>query len=383
MGDLTAHAGAEMAGDNQSIVALYKRGNVWWYEFEFVGRRYRGSTRAGSQKVALQIEAAKRVMLAKGEVGIDDPSDIPTLREFSRDFIRQIKMERAEKPRTVRFYEEKVARLLESAAIADVRLDRIDEDLVESYKRARTTAASRHGKPMAPASVNRELATLRRMLRMARDWNRIKAVPKIKLLKGETSREFVLSRADETRYLDAVPEGMKPLCEFLVETGLRVGEALRLEWQQIDLRAKPGFVTVRAAHSKSGNSRTVPLTTRARCAIEKIRPRDGIVFRTATGDPLYHTWLNQQHAAVRQALGFPSDFVLHSLRHTFGTRLGEIGAEAFTIMSLMGHSTVTVSQKYVHPSSKSMRLAMERMDAATKVHTKSPTTKKSVSIKQA
>jgi integrase len=44
----------------------------------------------------------------------------------------------------------------------------------------------------------------------------------------------------------------------------------------------------------------------------------------------------------------PADFVLHSLRHTYGTRLGETGAGAFTIMKLMGRSTVTVSQRYLY-----------------------------------
>jgi site-specific recombinase XerD len=66
---------------------------------------------------------------------------------------------------------------------------------------------------------------------------------------------------------------------------------------------------------------------------------------------------------VRALLKLPKDFVLHSLRHTFGTRLGEAGADAFTIMRLMGHSTVTVSQRYVHPSPEAVELAYERLTA--------------------
>ena len=53
--------------------------------------------------------------------------------------------------------------------------------------------------------------------------------------------------------------------------------------------------------------------------------------------------------------------MVHSLRHTFGTRLGESGAEAFTIMKLMGHSTLTVSQRYVHPSPETIETAFERL----------------------
>jgi hypothetical protein len=56
------------------------------------------------------------------------------------------------------------------------------------------------------------------------------------------------------------------------------------------------------------------------------------------------------------------DFVVYSLRHTFGTRLGESGADAFTIMRVMGHSTVTVSQRYVHPTPETLERAFERLE---------------------
>ena len=70
---------------------------------------------------------------------------------------------------------------------------------------------------------------------------------------------------------------------------------------------------------------------------------------------------DHEHARTRELLKYPEGFVLHSLRHTFGTRLGEAGADAFTIMKLMGHSSVTVSQRYVHPSPEAVELAFERL----------------------
>jgi site-specific recombinase XerD len=88
---------------------------------------------------------------------------------------------------------------------------------------------------------------------------------------------------------------------------------------------------------------------------------EGFVFLRANGSPLCDTSLDQQHARLRATLKLQSDFVLHCLRHTFGTRLGEAGADAFTIMKLMGHSSVTVSQRYVHPSPEALELAYERM----------------------
>lgn len=88
-----------------------------------------------------------------------------------------------------------------------------------------------------------------------------------------------------------------------------------------------------------------------------------LVFHRTDGQPPYKTCLNEQEAELRRLLNMPADFVLHTFRHTYGTRLGETGADAFTIMKLMGHSTVPVSQRYVHPSPEAMDDAGSRMEA--------------------
>ena len=54
--------------------------------------------------------------------------------------------------------------------------------------------------------------------------------------------------------------------------------------------------------------------------------------------------------------------MLHSLRHTYGTRLGEAGADALTIMRLMGHSSVTVSQRFVYPTPHALERAVEQLE---------------------
>jgi integrase len=89
------------------------------------------------------------------------------------------------------------------------------------------------------------------------------------------------------------------------------------------------------------------------------------VFTDESGTKPLSIWtLEDQHKRMRQALKLPADAVIHSFRHTFGTRLGETGADAFTIMKVMGHSTVAVSQKYVHPTPEAMERAFERLNAA-------------------
>ena len=85
-------------------MAIYKRGDTYWYEFQFNGERIQQSAQTGNKDAARQIEAAHRVRLAKGEAGIEEKPAAPTLREFSKDFLKQIQMDCASKPRTVTFY---------------------------------------------------------------------------------------------------------------------------------------------------------------------------------------------------------------------------------------------------------------------------------------
>jgi integrase len=56
------------------------------------------------------------------------------------------------------------------------------------------------------------------------------------------------------------------------------------------------------------------------------------------------------HKKLRSDLRLPKDCVIHSLRHTFLTRFGEAGADAFTIEKVAGHSSVTISARYIHPT---------------------------------
>lgn len=73
------------------------------------------------------------------------------------------------------------------------------------------------------------------------------------------------------------------------------------------------------------------------------------------------TSINHLHQEARAILGLGRDFVIHSLRHTMLTRPGESGVDAFTIMRIAGHSTITVSQRYVHPSPEAVERAFERL----------------------
>ena len=345
-----------------------KTQKVWWYEFQWNGKRIRASTKVKNERTARNIEAAHRTRLAEGRMGIEQRPEAPTLRNFVPVFERAIETECADKPATIAFYKSKLTFVLKFDRIATARLDVIDEAMIDAYTEYRTRQVTRRKRLLSPASVNRELATLRRLLRLAKKRKVIASVPEVKLLDGEHEREFVLNPQQEKLYLATAPGWLKNLALFMLDTGARMKEALRLEWPNVHLQpaagASLGYIKIAWQTSKGrrAKSRNVPLTDRVVEMLRSLGPQKaGYVFHRADGSQLYQTWVNEQHAAARKLLKLPEEFVPHTFRHTYGTRLGEAGADAFTIMRLMGHSSVTVSQRYVHPTPETLERAVERL----------------------
>lgn len=345
-------------------MAIFKRGKVYHYNFWWKGEHIQESTKQGNPRVARQIEAAHRTRLAKGEVGITERKPAPLLKDFAQRFIDEIQVRCSEKPATIEFYGCKLKRLLEFEPLASARLDKIDEELISAYVQNRS-------KTVSAVSVNRELATLRRLLRIAHDWQIIPRVPKIKLnLKAERNREFVLSHEMEQRYLALAPQPLRDAALLMLDTGMRIGELLDLKWALVHMKpvgnARFGFIGIRRGKSKNA-PRNLSLTPRvhAMLAERSGQAKCAYVFTNESGcEPLSIWTLEDQHKRLKAALELPADAVIHSFRHTFGTRLGEAGADAFTIMRAMGHSSVLVSQKYVHPTPEAMERAFERLNAA-------------------
>jgi site-specific recombinase XerD len=108
-------------------------------------------------------------------VGIEERKAAPMFADIAKRFIAHVEARHENKPQTIQFYAAKLSRLLEYPPIAGARLDRIDEGVIEGYVVARRAS-------VGPATVNRELATLRRMLWLAHEWREIQRVPHIRLL---------------------------------------------------------------------------------------------------------------------------------------------------------------------------------------------------------
>ncbi len=334
---------------------IYKRGTIYWFSFWFKNKRIQESTKQGNPRVARQIEAAYRTRLAKGEVGIDQ-IDPPMFSDFADSFLDRMREWHKRKPNTVEYYETGVERLKNFEPFARARLDQIDEALIAKYVQQRQKEKKRNGKYFQPATINRHLEVLRRMLRLAAEWRLIRVVPRIHKLPGERIRDRVLTHGEEQAYLDAAPELLRIIATILLDTGMRPEEVFRMKIENVHFAPAPNckFGYVFNPFGKSKNARrNIPLTERVKNLLEirveaMANAKEGWMFPADT-ESGHVDRLKSQHAkALKKSKVKP--FVLYSLRHTMLTRLGESGADPFTIQRIAGHSSITISTRYVHPT---------------------------------
>jgi integrase len=145
--------------------------------------------------------------------------------------------------------------------------------------------------------------------------------------------------------------------------------------------------TLFVTHGKTAAARRVlPMTPRVRNILESRwegagKPAEGWVWSAPTrSGHVEASSLRKQHSAAfvtiaKEAAKFEKKgvrpFVLYSLRHTFLTRLGESGCDAWTLARIAGHSSITVSSRYVHPSEDAVLAAMARLGGHKIGHSKS------------
>src|ERR1700745_1829126 len=103
----------------QTIMAIFKRGRVYWYHFLFNGTHIQESTKQGNPRVARQMEAAHRTSLAKGEVGIREKKPMPLGEFLTQDFLPYVDAQfKAAKPAPLRYYQYGAATLQKTSLSA-------------------------------------------------------------------------------------------------------------------------------------------------------------------------------------------------------------------------------------------------------------------------
>ena len=238
------------------------------------------------------------------------------------------------------------------------RLSAVDPLAVRSY------LAALHRAGLKNRSIARHLSTLRSFFRWACREGHLEKSPAAGLASPRIPRTLprAMTLADTESLLaespeDGVPERERALFELLYATGLRVSEAAGLDLEDVDLSSRLARVL-----GKGSKERIVPFGEQAEDALRAYLPVRSALRRGAAGaaedaEPLF---LNRRGGRLTTrsmarllkrrlaAAGLPGDISPHALRHTFATHLLQAGADLRSIQELLGHASLSTTQKYTH-----------------------------------
>jgi len=222
---------------------------------------------------------------------------------------------------------------------------------IEAYRAERLKAG------MKRSSTNREMALLKKMFNLAIDWGYCSQNPgtKVKLFSEKDNlKERILTDEEEARLLEKCLDTLKLIIITALHTGMRRNEILNLKWEDIDLKERQ----IKATKTKSGKNRIVPIDDVLFEVLEKLRVnnRSEYVFENPeTGQAFKSIRKGFSRACQRAEI---KDLRFHDLRHTFASRLIRGGADIISIQKLLGHFSVTVTQRYIHTEAAQLKEAV-------------------------
>ena len=266
----------------------------------------------------------------------------------------------------------------------------IDVPMIDRWWRDRLTDDGSSAR-VTKATAYRDLATLRAALSMAVEWKLLERNALLGMRQKATeSRKIVrfLSPAEEARLrqamsardrklvqgrangnavrrarqiptlpdipMDGFGDHLTPAVLLAMNTGLRRGELLSLQWSDIDLEAK--IVTVQASNAKNGRQRHLPLNLEALSVVTKWHRQSGGecgVFEPKDVKKGWNALLSQANIAT---------FRFHDLRHHFASRLVMAGVDLNTVRELLGHSDLKMTLRYAHLAPEHLAAAVEKLN---------------------
>lgn len=237
--------------------------------------------------------------------------------------------------------------------------------MIEKFKRERLATPTKHDseerpRPRSPASVNRDLACLSKILSMAFDNELVDSNPmrRVRLLKESGSRERFITAEEEVKLfakLTGRRDHIRSVVTVALNTEMRRGEILDLQWEHVNFIARTIFI----ARSKTGKTRTIPMNDIVFEELKALKQdagtRDFVFSVSKTGvniDSIKTGWRNACAAAGLVDLRF------HDTRHTFATRLRANGVHEWDIRDLLGHTTTRRTSVYTHQTPANLRQAV-------------------------
>ncbi len=345
---------------------LRRRGRVWWIRYYRNGQRHEESAHSEKKQAA-----AALLKIREGDVarGVPVTSRIGRLRfeeaaeDLRNDYRTNGKRSLNEVERRITLWLEPFfgARRLSNITTADIR----------AYITKRQTDSA------ANATINRELAALKRMFTLATQAGKVLHRPHIPMLRENNVRIGFFEWEEFTAVRDALPSRLRPVVVFAYYTGWRVpSEITRLQWRQLDRRA--GTVRLDPGTTKNSDGRLFPygdLLPELRDTIEGQWATHEALMARGILSPWMFPRLRGAHPGRRvgsfrkawlcacQKAGCPTR-IPHDFRRTAVRNLVRAGVPERTAMQLTGHKTRSVFDRYDIVNEADLQEAIRKLAAA-------------------
>ncbi|MBV8454004.1 MAG: tyrosine-type recombinase/integrase [Deltaproteobacteria bacterium] len=223
--------------------------------------------------------------------------------------------------------------------------------------RIKAYAASRQEEAAANASINRELAALRRMFTLAVQDGRLSSAPYVPTLEEDNARQGFLDRGAFVSLRSNLPAYLRDPISFLYFSGWRLSEMKALEWRDVDLTG--GIVCLRPEISKSKEGRVLPLSGELLEIVQRAHATRGpgcpFVFHR-DGEPVGD--FRKAWATASKTAGL-HPILVHDLRRTAVRNMVRAGIPDRVAMALSGHKTRSVFDRYNIVSEADLTTAAE------------------------
>jgi integrase len=322
-----------MARRPKGTGSVFLRGRIWWIQYYAHGQPMLESSGGADRD-----EAVRQLTVKLGEIaaGQDVVPEKCTIGDLCKLVVADYKI-----------------RKLRDAHMVEWRYNLYVKPVVGNLPAARFSVAqvrkyieTRRASGASDASINRELAIVRRGFSLGREEEPplVHRAPKIPKLEEDNARQGFLEPDEYEKLLSELPERLKALFVCAYHLGGRKGELRKLQWEQVDLDG--GVIRIERRQAKSKKPRTLPIYGDMRRWLDfqaKNRP-EGCAwvfnhYRKPVG-AIMREW-----RAACQRAGVP-DLLFHDLRRTAVRNLERAGVPRKVAMDITGHKTESVYRRY-------------------------------------
>jgi integrase len=326
---------------------IFKRGDIWWVSYHHRGKEYRESARSQNEGMAKKLLKKRLGEIGRGKL-IGPSEEKITFDMMANDLLTD--------------YRVNGKRSVESAELSLKHLRGffpLDRAVDITTDRVRAYVSRRQAEGASNGSINRELAALKRMFSLAVQASKLSSKPHIPLLEENNARQGFLDHGSFLALQAAIPVHLKDPITFLYLSGWRVSEMRQLEWRDLDLRGR--VLRLRPEISKNKDGRILPLRGELLDVVERAAQRRRLdctfVFHVA-GQPIGQFRKSWKTACKSVGL---SGLIPHDLRRTAIRNMVRAGIPERVAMSLSGHKTRAIFDRYNIVSESDLADAADRL----------------------